>query len=516
MRKWIILLVIVLFGSFQTTAFAQDLNGFKYIYVLEPHYNNGGVDIWGIAAKVKKAFSDKGFILVTDAMLKRDDMRENVYALLICKISHTNVIEGVNTVTLTFTDHAGNVVHTSSGDGMALTQQGDFNIATRKALSWLTFLRYKYDPSKTPRPSIPEVEMTDWTEEKVRSYLDSGISLDRIEGIYKSVGSSDLGYYRLGVIKDGYKFKMIILETDRPYWKPGELKAVFEPASLGLYSVTWYMGDKSRVEVFGSMDTRGVLEIDMGTNGKTSKSQFIKVYPLAQESNSPGNTSPRTSPSDIKGKQAVASGTGFVISREGHIATNAHVVNNNHGVTVDVLNSDGSTSRYIADVLLMDSASDVAIIKVNDASFRTFNPLPYSIETRANVGAEVFTIGFPLNTVMGSNYKVANGIISSRTGLNDDVREYQITVPIQPGNSGGPLFNKDGNIVGITTARLNGEAVGTHVENVNYAVKSLYLLNAINSVSGIEDMPEGSSLVGKSMEEQIAVLKNYIVLIKIY
>lgn len=96
------------------------------------------------------------------------------------------------------------------------------------------------------------------------------------------------------------------------------------------------------------------------------------------------------------------------------------------------------------------------------------------------------------------------------------IREYQITVPIQPGNSGGPLFNKDGNIVGITTAKLNGDAIGAPVENVNYAVKSLYLMNAMNSLPSFEEMPEESSLKGKSLEEQIAVLKNYIVLIKVY
>ena len=93
---------------------------------------------------------------------------------------------------------------------------------------------------------------------------------------------------------------------------------------------------------------------------------------------------------------------------------------------------------------------------------------------------KVFTIGYPLNDVMGSNYKVTDGIISSKSGIEDDVRYYQISVPLQPGNSGGPLFNKDGNIIGITSARLNSQAVGTQVENVNYAIKSSYLLNLYN------------------------------------
>ena len=418
-------------------------------------------------------------------------------------------------MTFNLTDYKGDVVYSCTGSGIAFSFQGDMNAATRNALAKFSRLKYRFDPSKTPKPDLPIVERSDWNEEKVRNYLDSAQSLDRIEGIYKSVGSETLGYYRVGVVKDGYKYKMYVLETDVKYWSPGELKATFEPANLGLYSVSWYMGNKSKAEVFGAVDTRGVLEIDFSTINNT-KSQFLKVYPLSPGASNPGGSAPRVSPSDIKNKQAVASGTGFALSRDGYIATNAHVVNNNHGVTVDVLNPDGTSSRYIANVMIEDSDNDVAIIKVDDKDFKGFGAIPYSIELRANVGAEVFTIGFPLNTVMGTNYKVSNGIISSKTGIRDSVREYQITVPIQPGNSGGPLFNRDGNVVGITTAKLNGDAVGTSVENVNYAVKSLYLLNAINSLPSIEEMPEESSLKGKSMEDQIAVLKNYVVLIKIY
>ena len=495
---------------------AQELDGYKYVYVEMPEYSIG-VDAWGIGAKIQDAISKKGFVVVSSQQLQSDEIKKNKYALLYCYIKHTNSSEVTNAVTFSFENYNFDLVYTCSGTSKKTQDwQGGMNAAIRNALSKFNRIKYKYDPSKTPKPEIPILELSDWNEEKLRNYFDSAESIDRIEGIYKSIVSEILPYYRLGIVKDGYKYKMFVLEAELDEWNPGELKAIFEPANNGLYSVSWYMGDKSKVERLGSIDSKGVLELIDNSSTNTSKSQFLKVYPLSQSTPNSEITIPRTTPSDIKNKQAVASGTGFVISRDGYIATNAHVIKDNNGVTVDVLNKDGSSSRYIANVIFEDEANDVAIIKVKDEEFSDFGTIPYSIELRANVGADVYTIGFPLNDIMGTNYKVSNGIISSKTGLNDNVREYQITVPIQPGNSGGPLFNRDGNIVGITTARLNGDYVGTHVENVNYAIKSLYLLNAINTLPNIEDLPEQSSLSGKSMEEQILVLKNYVVLIKIY
>jgi S1-C subfamily serine protease len=117
---------------------------------------------------------------------------------------------------------------------------------------------------------------------------------------------------------------------------------------------------------------------------------------------------------------------------------------------------------------------------------------------------------------MGTNYKVTDGIISSKSGIADDVRYYQISVPVQPGNSGGPLFNKDGNIIGITSAKLNSKAVGTSIENVNYAVKISYLLNLYNMLPNSNQSENPSQLAGKELQEQVKTLKNYVCLIKIY
>ena len=163
----------------------------------------------------------------------------------------------------------------------------------------------------------------------------------------------------------------------------------------------------------------------------------------------------------------------------------------------------------------MDSKNDVALIKIQDENFKGLSDIPYSIIEKAEIGEKAFTIGFPLNDVMGSNYKVTDGIVSSISGIDDDMRYYQISVPLQPGNSGGPLFNSNGDIIGITSARLNSKSVGTEVENVNYAIKISYLVNLYKMLPYSGELKTTSSPNNKELKEQVKVLKNYVCLIKV-
>ena len=105
----------------------------------------------------------------------------------------------------------------------------------------------------------------------------------------------------------------------------------------------------------------------------------------------------------------------------------------------------------------------------------------------ARVGSKVFTVGYPNPTLMGSEPKITNGIINSLTGAGNDPRTYQISVPLQVGNSGGPLLNMQGEVVGITTYKLNAAKffkwTGDLPQNVNYAVKVEYLKVLLSSVS---------------------------------
>ena len=141
------------------------------------------------------------------------------------------------------------------------------------------------------------------------------------------------------------------------------------------------------------------------------------------------------------------------------------------------INGDFST-EYNATLIASDKNNDIAIIKIDDSKFNGFTNIPYKILTNTSeVGEEVFVLGYPLTATMGDEIKLTTGIISSKTGFQGDIALYQISAPIQPGNSGGPLFDNQGNVIGIVSAKHTG------TENVGYAIKTTYLKILTESIN---------------------------------
>lgn len=208
-------------------------------------------------------------------------------------------------------------------------------------------------------------------------------------------------------------------------------------------------------------------------------------------------------------KSATSSGTGFGISSDGIIATNSHVVNGSSKITVRGVNGDFSKS-YSAKLLTEDKNNDLAIIQITEPSFTSFGEIPFTIANRtSDVGSSVFAMGYPLKAFMGDEIKLTNGIISSKSGYQGDVTTYQISVPLQPGNSGGPLFDQNGNLVGIVNAKL------TMGENVSYAVKSQYLLNLLDLLTIAPKIPTSNTLTGKSLTDQVKIINNFVYIIEV-
>lgn len=165
-------------------------------------------------------------------------------------------------------------------------------------------------------------------------------------------------------------------------------------------------------------------------------------------------------------EETMSAGTGFFVTDDGYLVTCEHVVR-------------GATSLHVrlsgrsipAKLVKKDRTVDLALLKVNG----TFQALPVSREPRIKLGAGVFTIGFPNPDVQGVEPKLTRGEISSLAGIRDNPRCFQISVPVQPGNSGGALVDESGNVVGVVTAKLDDVATykssGSFPQNVNYAIK---------------------------------------------
>ena len=138
-----------------------------------------------------------------------------------------------------------------------------------------------------------------------------------------------------------------------------------------------------------------------------------------------------------------------------------------------------------AKVVRVDAANDLALLKADGK----FLPLPLATSRGVKLGGTVATVGFPNIGLQGFAPKLAKGEIASLSGAGDDARYFQISVPVQPGNSGGALVDERGNVVGVVSAKLNASAAlaasGALPENVNYAVKSSFLLSFLESVPDV-------------------------------
>jgi S1-C subfamily serine protease len=172
-------------------------------------------------------------------------------------------------------------------------------------------------------------------------------------------------------------------------------------------------------------------------------------------------------------------GTGFFISDNGYLLTCFHVVTN--ATSIEVGTTHG---LFSAQLVQSDPTKDVALLKVTG----TFASLPLGSTNNVKLGESVFTIGFPRPDLQGWQPKLTRGEISSLSGMQDDPDEYQISVPVQPGNSGGALLDERGNVVGIVSATLRASEADIKdriaPENVNYAINSACVKTMLDSVPG--------------------------------
>jgi len=195
-------------------------------------------------------------------------------------------------------------------------------------------------------------------------------------------------------------------------------------------------------------------------------------------------------------KPKSSSGSGFFISKLGHIITNNHVVNECSTITV----GDSIDKQVPAKLLETDKRNDLALLRTTTlkmASAETksliqklsiYIPLATGGLMRGNdieLGEDVLVAGFPYGDIFSKNIKVTKGIVSSTTGVGDDSGQFQLDAAVQPGNSGGPIYDKYGNIVGVVVAQLNklkmAKTIGSFPENVNFGIKASTVKQFLNT-----------------------------------
>jgi S1-C subfamily serine protease len=207
----------------------------------------------------------------------------------------------------------------------------------------------------------------------------------------------------------------------------------------------------------------------------------------------------------------LASGTGFFITDDGYLITNSHLVKD--AAEVRLLVSKGLID---AKVVQADSANDLALLKAEGG----FSSLPITSSRTVELGGMVATVGFPNIGLQGFAPKFARGELASLSGAGDDVRYFQISVPVQPGNSGGPLVDEHGNVVGVVSAKLNARAAlalsGSLPENVNYAVKSSFLLSFLESVPDIDAKLKSAITSNRKFEDVVKSAQSAAVLVLVY
>jgi len=214
-------------------------------------------------------------------------------------------------------------------------------------------------------------------------------------------------------------------------------------------------------------------------------------------------------PKETRKEKGFNTGTGFFITNDGYLITNYHVIEDAKKILVVTTERKEFEAQFIKG----DRANDVVLLKIRANT----KAIPFSGQNLLSKGEEVFTLGYPLVAIQGQEQKATFGRINSLSGIGDDIRFVQIDIPVQPGNSGGPLINMKGQVIGIITETLDQlvalRTSGSLPQNVNYALKFDYAIPLIRHHLG--DLPHQKAISNdtlrvtdliKSIEESVVLV----------
>src|SRR5690606_13638575 len=278
------------------------------------------------------------------------------------------------------------------------------------------------------------------------------------------------------------------------FWKKLQINAgvAAAVALISVFSTLWLTGYFTNVKKATS--DYSALRREMNSVKKNVNAQNRAIQNINNDNN--------------KSSAAINYGaTGFMLTRDGYVVTNNHVING--ADSVHLQNSKGESFR--ARIVYSDPLKDLAILHIDISNFKKHKSVPYTFRKQnSELGEDIYTIGFPRDEAV-----YGQGYLSSNTGYGGDTTAYQISIPVNPGNSGGPVLDSRGNVIGIISGKQKG------IDGAAFAIKTKELIETLDqipqdSLKGNIVLDGKNSLANLPRTEQIKRIQDYIYIVKIF
>ena len=482
----IIAFVILLTGCASSSVSVnrtEELTAYRYVYLPPITYDRGPDDQYGLGRRLGQTLADLGFSVSQNPNAVTDN---NIQETLVATLTHIHVPDGLGGTSARLTIYLADAmtndqIYTSVGEYQGMSIQADLDGALNAALQGFLSSYTGFNPNAETysenyiRQLIAQREKRDSNRGEIEEYLIAN-ARSNIEGIWLE----ENGRYQIAIVaeeqNDDYEFVGFILDSEVPAWPAGLVKIEINSLASN-QGYTGYLYSANHSRLFGRLNFNGSNELNFESSQSDSAGNTIDVFKLLKQF--PRNDVTATStPQAIEGKILNGTGSGFLLPK-GFVVTNHHVIKGADSFTVTI--GKGITEKFDAKVIAEDINNDLALLEIEN--FDSTVNLEIPIRTRARVGESVVALGYPMVNTLGREMKVTDGIISALSGYQGDITSFQITAPVQPGNSGGPLFSENGELLGVINARV------TEAENVSYAVKAAYVEQLMLSAGLSSDYP---------------------------
>ncbi|KYH02906.1 serine protease [Bradyrhizobium sp. DOA1] len=304
-------------------------------------------------------------------------------------------------------------------------------------------------------------------------------------GVILVVGYNSVGTWTLAFASPNYRFKQgenaaidVIFDGQEQARlfatanQPNMLTSVMPPNVVRTFQKASLMVATSGRTIlnFNLASTGPVVTALANCVNKVKADGLSKAGDFAKGAAKPAATADKPASPPASKSAKSKSGTGFVVSGNGHVVTNHHVIDGCSDLKGNLTGEAAVALRVVSS----DATNDLALLQApSSVAFKEFARIR---DRSIRSGDSVVAIGFPYRGLLSSDFTVTTGIVSSLSGMRNDSRFLQISAPVQPGNSGGPLFDTTGQIVGVVTAKLDNlriaVATGNIPENINFAIKT--------------------------------------------